>query len=166
MRDPFERLYEDGDVQISCDVYLQNSTTRHNYPNTGFVYAKSNHRTIQFYKYWYAKREAFPGVHDQGVLEKIKFDSFIDETGLDMRFLDTAYFGGLCEASQGLDVVVTMHGNCCTKLESKIHDLKMVMDDWKKYMMRRSLSRSWTLPWHCGGVDQSKFTQMKGVAQV
>ncbi|KAL3844357.1 hypothetical protein ACJIZ3_001760 [Penstemon smallii] len=156
LRDPFQRFYPDGDFQIACDHYWYNYTDLNNSPNGGFNYVKSNNRTVQFYKFWYTGKDYFPGKHDQDVLNMIKFDPFIKEIGLEMRFLDTAYFGGFCEPSKDLDLVITMHANCCIGLENKIHDIKMVIDDWKNYMAnsfveeRNSSSRTWTVPRICG----------------
>lgn len=127
------------------------------------MYVKSNSRSIQFYKYWQAKSKAFPGKHDQDVLNKIKFDSFIDEIGLDIRFLDTSYFGGFCEPSEDLDEVATMHANCCTKMKSKIHDIEMVIEDWKNYKMGRG-DKKWTVPRRCG-MHKSKVEKMKASAR-
>ncbi|XP_057766820.1 uncharacterized protein At4g15970-like [Salvia miltiorrhiza] len=160
MRDPFPRLYEEGDIQMACDVFVFNSTSRWNFPNAGFVYAKSNPRSIQFYKYWVAKREA--GKHDQDVFYKIKHDPFMEEIGLDLRFLDTAYFSGLCEPSRDLDEVVTMHANCCTKLKSKIHDIRMVIEDWKNYKMGGP--NKWSVPRICG-VRKADLEKMKALAR-
>ncbi|KAL6549727.1 hypothetical protein OROMI_020215 [Orobanche minor] len=156
LRDPFERFYPDGDFQIACDHYWSNYTDLNNSPNGGFNYVKSNDRTIRFYKFWYDGREYFPGRHDQDVLNLIKFDPFIQVIGLKIRFLDTAYFGGFCEPSKDLDLVITMHANCCIGLENKIHDIKMVIDDWKQYVSSsggskwNSSSNSWTIPRICG----------------
>lgn len=156
LRDPFQRFYPDGDFQIACDHYWFNYTDLNNSPNGGFNYVRANNRTIQFYKFWYSGKDYFPGKHDQDVLNMIKLDPFIKKIGLEMRFLDTAYFGGFCEPSKDLDLVITMHANCCIGMENKIHDIKMVIDDWKKYMSlpsgaeRNLSSRSWTVPRICG----------------
>ncbi|CAA0814935.1 Nucleotide-diphospho-sugar transferase family protein [Striga hermonthica] len=133
LRDPFERFYPNVDFQLSCDHYWFNSTDRNNSPNSGFSYARSNNRTIQFYNFWYESRERFPGKHDQDALNMLKFDPFVEEIGLGMRFLDTAHFGGFCEPSKDLDLVVTMHANCCIGIGNKIHDINMTINDWKKY---------------------------------
>lgn len=156
LRDPFPRFDPDGDLHFASDIYIHNSTSLHNIPNAGFIHAKSNNRTIQFYKFWYAKKDDFPGEHDQPVLNKIKFDPFIKEIGLKYRFWDTIYVGGLCFPSKDFDVVVAMHANCCTDLKEKIHDIKLVLDDWKKY--REKKSRSWSsLPsWKCGLIKSKK----------
>ncbi|KAL7159739.1 hypothetical protein ABFS83_01G047800 [Erythranthe nasuta] len=157
LRNPFERFHPDGDFQIACDHYWFNYTDLNNSPNGGFNYVKSNNRTIQFYKFWHTGRDYFPGKHDQDVLDVIKMNPFIKRIGLEMRFLDTAEFGGFCEPSKDLDRVVTMHANCCIGMENKIHDIKMVIDDWKRYNIsipiggERNLStRFWTVPRICG----------------
>ncbi|CAI9755554.1 unnamed protein product [Fraxinus pennsylvanica] len=154
LRNPFHRFYSDVDFQIACDHYWFNSTDLHNSPNGGFNYAKSNNRTIQFYKFWYKSKDKFPGQHDQDVLNMIKFDPFIKEIGLEIRFLDTAYFGGFCEPSKDLNLVCTMHANCCIGLDNKIHDLKMVIDDWKNYTSSPDHEKftkviTWTVPRRC-----------------
>ncbi|KAK4401072.1 hypothetical protein Sango_1213300 [Sesamum angolense] len=157
LRDPFRRFYPDGDFQIACDTYKYDSTDLRNLPNGGFTYVKSNNRTIQFYEFWYNGKDYFPGIHDQDVFNKIKFNPFILQIGLEIRFLDTAYFGGFCQPSKDLDLVVTMHANCCLGLENKIHDIKMVIEDWKRYMglmavtgQKHLSNGSWTAPWRCG----------------
>ncbi|KAL8521563.1 hypothetical protein ACS0TY_011911 [Phlomoides rotata] len=155
LRDPFPRFYPDGDFQVACDQYKGNYKDLNNWPNTGFIYAKSNNQTIQFYNYWYSGRDYYPGKHDQDVFNFIKWHPFIKKIGVELLFLDTAYFGGFCAPSKDLDQVITMHANCCVGLKNKIHDLKMVIDDWKLYMSlptgdQRNSKRSWTVPRTCG----------------
>ncbi|GJX82856.1 retrotransposon protein, putative, ty3-gypsy subclass, partial [Tanacetum coccineum] len=134
-RDPFTHFYPKTDFQISCDHYSGNSTdVESNRANGGFSFVRSNVRSIEFYKYWYSSRELYPGLHDQDVLNKIKFDSFLTEINLQIRFLSTAYFGGFCEPSKDLNKVCTMHANCCVGLGNKVHDLRIMLQDWKNYM--------------------------------
>ncbi|PKA48122.1 Uncharacterized protein AXF42_Ash015885 [Apostasia shenzhenica] len=153
-RNPLPHFFPDGDFQIACDQFIGNPLDRNNRPNGGFNFVKSNNRTIEFYKYWYESREKHPGYHDQDVLNIIKYDSFIDEMGLEMRFLSTAFFGGLCEPSRNLNVVCTMHANCCIGLSSKISDLKLMLEDWRRYMslppaLKRSRLPLWRVPKNC-----------------
>lgn len=151
LRNPFPRLDPDSDFQIACDEYKSDSTDPRNFPNGGFEYVKSNPRTIKFYRFWYRGRLYFPGKHDQDVLDLIKVNPYMSEIGLEIRYLDTAYFGGFCEPSRDLDLVCTMHANCCVGLGKKIHDLRMVIEDWRRYMAlpHKSLRRSWSAPWKC-----------------
>lgn len=154
LQDPFLRFYSDADFQIACDQFFGNSSDVNNNPNGGFNYVKSNNRTVKFYKFWYKSREEYPGNHDQDVLNKIKGDPFIREIGLKMRFLDTAYFGGFCEPSRDLNLVCTMHANCCVGLDNKVYDLRILLDNWTKFMslpqsMKASPPSSWTVPQKC-----------------
>ncbi|KAF3431007.1 hypothetical protein FNV43_RR25737 [Rhamnella rubrinervis] len=152
-RDPFPRFYLDADFQIACDHFLGLSDDVKNIPNGGFNYVKSNNRSIEFYKFWYVSQDTYPGYHDQDVLNVIKFHPFINEIGLKMRFLNTAYFGGLCEPSKDLNEVCTMHANCCLGLNTKLHDLRIMLQDWKDFMSLppnlKTSSISWRVPQNC-----------------
>ncbi|XP_042491277.1 uncharacterized protein At4g15970-like [Macadamia integrifolia] len=153
-RDPFPRLYKDADFQISCDRFNGNSLDSNNAPNGGFTYVKSNKRTMKFYKFWYLSKNTHPGLHDQDVFNMIKHHPFITLIGLKMRFLSTTYFGGFCETSKDLNQVCTMHANCCAGLDRKVHDLKVMLEDWRTYVsqptaVKRSNSLSWRVPQLC-----------------
>ena len=99
-RDPFPRFYLDADFQIACDHFVGSSYDLENKPNGGFNFVRSNNRTIEFYKFWYSSREVYPGYHEQVVLNIIKFDSFIIDVELKMRFLNTANFGVFLRTEQ------------------------------------------------------------------
>ncbi|KVH72116.1 hypothetical protein Ccrd_025592 [Cynara cardunculus var. scolymus] len=154
-RDPFPHFYPNADFQIACDHYSGNSTdVESNHPNGGFSFVRSNVRSIEFYKYWYSSREMYPGLHDQDVLNNIKFDSFLIDIDLQLRFLSTAYFGGFCEPSKDLNKVCTMHANCCVGLGNKVHDLRIMLQDWKNFMalppsMKISQTLTWSPPDNC-----------------
>ncbi|XP_015883775.3 uncharacterized protein At4g15970-like isoform X1 [Ziziphus jujuba] len=151
LRDPFLQFYPDAEFQIACDYFLGNSYDVNNAPNGGFNYVKSNNRTIQFYKYWYNSRLTYPGLHDQDVFNSIKYDRITD-IGLQLRFLDTAYFGGFCQPSRDLRLVCTMHSNCCVGVENKVHDLTILLEDWRKFLTldpTNQTTASWNVPQDC-----------------
>ncbi|XAR57645.1 hypothetical protein NMG60_11025875 [Bertholletia excelsa] len=154
LRDPFPRFYPDGDFQIACDFFWGKPADLFNQPNGGFNFVKSNNRTVQFYKFWYESRIKYPKLHDQDVFNKIKFDPFLREIGIKVRFLSTAQFSGFCQPSKNLNRVCTMHANCCTGLHKKIHDLKVVLEAWRKFSstppkLRASRPISWKIPQKC-----------------
>ncbi|KAK4396121.1 hypothetical protein Sango_1448700 [Sesamum angolense] len=150
-RDPFPHFHPDADFQIACDHFRGRSDDIENRPNGGFKFVRSNNRSIEFYRFWYSSHETYPGLHDQDVLNKIKKDSFIREIGLKLRFLDTTYFGGFCEPSEDLYQVCTMHANCCFGLNSKLHDLRIMLEDWKRFLSSPPSLESygWTVPQNC-----------------
>ncbi|WOL09771.1 hypothetical protein Cni_G18524 [Canna indica] len=153
-RNPLPQLSPDEDFQIACDYFKGDALDLQNIPNGGFNYVKSNNRTIEFYKFWHASRENYPGYHDQDVLNIIKNDPFLMEIGIRIRFLSTAFFGGLCEPSRDFNKVCTMHANCCIGLRRKVHDLRVMLDDWRTYMslpwkIKRNGAYSWRVPQNC-----------------
>lgn len=153
-RNPMPHFHPDGDFQIACDHFVGNETDLDNIPNGGFNYVKSNNQTIKFYKFWYLSKDNHPGLHDQDVLNFIKHDPYITKLGLKMRFLSTAYFGGICEPSRDLNKVCTMHANCCIGLGSKIHDLNVMLQDWRTFMsmppaVKRIGQFRWRVPQNC-----------------
>ncbi|KAL0393827.1 UNVERIFIED_CONTAM: hypothetical protein Slati_4348900 [Sesamum latifolium] len=155
LRNPFPHFYSDTNFQISCDSFGGNPTDLNNAPNGGFNYVKSSTQTIEFYKFWYEAREFYPRKHDQDVLNKIKYNPFTRDIGLEIKFLDTAYFGGFCQPSKDLNLVCTMHANCCAGLDNKIHDLKILLEDWRNYLslpenVRKAQPPSWSVPQSCG----------------
>ncbi|XP_057446715.1 uncharacterized protein At4g15970-like isoform X1 [Lotus japonicus] len=154
LRDPFKSFYKDTDFQIACDYFNGNPNDIQNQPNGGFNYVKSNRRTIWFYKFWFNSREDYPGLHDQDVLNKIKTDPLISQKKLKIRFLNTRYFGGFCQSSKDFKKVSTMHANCCVGLENKVNDLRILLEDWRKYMalsedQRNKSHPSWSVPQTC-----------------
>lgn len=153
-RDPFTRFIPETDFQIACDYFRGNPYDLNNAPNGGFTYVKSNYKTKEFYKFWYNSREKYPGKHDQDVLNSIKYDPFLTKIELQITFLDTAYFGGFCQPSKDLNRVCTMHANCCVGLDNKVHDLKIMLDDWRKYISNTShVPSSWSVPQFCGAAS-------------
>lgn len=161
-RDPFPRFYSDADFQIACDHFLGSSYDLENRPNGGFNFVRSSNRSIEFYKFWYNSREVYPGYHDQDVLNIIKFDAFVIDLDLKMRFLNTANFGGFCEPSKDFNSVCTMHANCCFGLGNKIHDLRIMLEDWKQYMslapsLKISSISSWRVPQNCSLVQSDHY---------
>ncbi|KAG2261974.1 hypothetical protein Bca52824_069053 [Brassica carinata] len=151
LRDPFPRLYPDGDFQMACDRFFGDPFDSNNWVNGGFTYVRSNNRSVEFYKFWHKSRLDYPELHDQDVFNRIKHKPLITEIGIQMRFFDTVYFGGFCQTSRDINLVCTMHANCCIGLEKKLHDLNLVLDDWRKYL---SLSEhvqntTWSAPMKC-----------------
>ncbi|KAL8139700.1 hypothetical protein V2J09_005721 [Rumex salicifolius] len=154
LRDPFIHLQEDeADFQVSCDKFNGHPTDiYHNFPNTGIMHVKSNRRTILFFKLWYYSRRFYEGKHEQEVFNYIKLSPVMRITGLKVKFLDPTLFGGFCSPSQDFNKVCTMHGNCCTGLNRKIHDLKLILGDWDKYSKspeKPPYPFRWTAPMQC-----------------
>ncbi|KAL0535724.1 hypothetical protein IC582_030065 [Cucumis melo] len=156
LQDPFNHFYKEADFQIASDSYLGNPEDLNNVPNGGFVYVRANPKTVKFYKFWYQSRTIYPGQHDQDVLNKIKHSPLIPKIGMKLRFLDTANFGGFCQMGRDMSKMATVHANCCVGLENKVHDLRILLQDWNNFFNRTiagnkspSSTPSWTVPQDC-----------------
>lgn len=133
-RDPFTRYSPSADMNIASDGYNGQPHDLGNRPNGGYMYVRSNEKTISFFKFWYESKSTYPGKNEQDVLNLIKVPE-IKNRGLEVVFLDTKYFRGYCQTSQDLSLVYTMHANCCKGLKAKLHDLRNTLSDWEKYIM-------------------------------
>ncbi|XP_039138873.1 uncharacterized protein At4g15970-like [Dioscorea cayenensis subsp. rotundata] len=133
LRNPLRQFSPSAHLSISSDYYNGNPWDMNNLANTGFFYAKSNAFTIEFYKYWYMSRALYPGLSDNTLFNKIKMSAYVQELGIQINHLDTDYFGGFCQQSEDVRKVITVHANCCAGLEDKLHDLRVVVEDWRKY---------------------------------
>ncbi|XP_077212241.1 uncharacterized protein At4g15970-like [Tasmannia lanceolata] len=154
IRNPFPHFMTTVDITMACDGFMGDISDRKNRVNGGFNYVRSNNATIKFYKYWYNARKVHPHSHDQAVFDIIKFDSAVKGMGLEMRFLDTAYFSGFCQSRKDFDKVCTFHANCCVGLESKLNDLRLVLEDWRNFSAlsteeKRVKRYSWRAPRQC-----------------
>ncbi|RVW45097.1 Uncharacterized protein CK203_067672 [Vitis vinifera] len=90
--------------------------------------------------------------HDaQSVLEMIKEDEVAQfRLRVRIKYLDTVHFSGFCQPNKDMRQVHTMHANCCEDLESKVHDLRLVLDDWRNSMTSLSTpGSSWRVPSKC-----------------
>ncbi|XP_074286099.1 uncharacterized protein At4g15970-like [Silene latifolia] len=153
-RSPFPQFIPYSDIQTSCDLFNGQQFNISNYPNNGFVYVKSNRRTIKFYKFWVASRHTYPRLNEQDVFNIVKDGPFVKSIRLRIRFLNTDYFGGYCSPSRDFNKVCTMHANCCIGLDRKIADLKTTIEDWKNYFNSNYTglqSSHWRVPNQCRG---------------
>uniref|UniRef100_A0A453GBX2 Nucleotide-diphospho-sugar transferase domain-containing protein n=1 Tax=Aegilops tauschii subsp. strangulata TaxID=200361 RepID=A0A453GBX2_AEGTS len=155
LRNPFRHISLYADMAISTDRFNGDAEDLTNAPNTGFYYVRSTNRTVEMLRRWRAARSRFrPKAHDQEVFEAIKGEFVGGELQIKLVFLDTALFDGFCEYHGEMDRVCTMHANCCLRLVTKLHDLRNVVADWKRYSSltppeKMSSKLRWTYPAKC-----------------
>ncbi|OIT23771.1 uncharacterized protein A4A49_29790 [Nicotiana attenuata] len=137
LRNPFPNLYvnQTVDLQISTDKFNGSQWYEENPINTGFYMIKSNSKTIELLDAWYAGKDNInsTGWKDQDVLIKLMKDGKFKQLGLTVRFLDTLYFSGFCDDSKDVNVVATVHANCCPSISAKLADLTAVLHDWRRF---------------------------------
>lgn len=68
-RDPFPNFAADSDFQIACDKYMGGPfDVSNNAPNGGFLYVRSNHRTMALYRYTHTKTQT-SRLHHRSITE-------------------------------------------------------------------------------------------------
>jgi hypothetical protein len=152
-RDPFRHISMGADIAISSDVFIGDPYSLGNFPNGGFLFVRSNDKTLDFYRSWQQGRWRFFGKHEQDVFNLIKHEQQA-KLGIAIQFLDTTYISGFCQLSKDLNKICTLHANCCVGLGAKMHDLRGVLDVWRNYTAappdeRRSGKFQWKLPGIC-----------------
>ncbi|XP_024523308.1 uncharacterized protein At4g15970-like [Selaginella moellendorffii] len=137
LRSPFKHFDSYADIEIAVEKFPKHPKS----VNNGYIYVRSNNRTIEFYKLWYKLRNSFLGKHEQDILNMMLHSTYsmhpeFWKLGLKTRFLNSTLFSSFCnQASRSLDLnqACTVHANCCSDLKKKIRDLKLVVDDWKTF---------------------------------
>ncbi|KAG8054175.1 hypothetical protein GUJ93_ZPchr0001g31230 [Zizania palustris] len=153
-RDPFERMSMAAHMVTSSDFYLGGAYNTANFPNTGFLYVRSSRRAVAAMEAWRAARAAYPGRHEQQVLNEIKRE-LVAKRGVRIQFLDTAHNGGFCSNTRDFATLYTMHANCCVGLGAKLHDLRNLLAEWRAYRQlpggdpRRRGPVRWKVPGIC-----------------
>uniref|UniRef100_A0A0E0N6W6 Nucleotide-diphospho-sugar transferase domain-containing protein n=1 Tax=Oryza rufipogon TaxID=4529 RepID=A0A0E0N6W6_ORYRU len=140
-RNPMVHITAAADITTSSDFYFGDPDDLGNYPNTGFIYFKATPRNARAMAYWHAARRRFPGEHDQFVFNEIKRELAAGAgegggVGVRIRFIDTAAVSGFCQLGRDLNRIATVHMTCCIGLENKLHDLRNVIRDWRRYVAR------------------------------
>ncbi|XP_010926765.1 uncharacterized protein At4g15970-like [Elaeis guineensis] len=163
LRNPFSHFSSNADITFSTDGFNGDPTDINNWPNNGFVYVRSCDQTIEFYKYWCFAKSLYPADNEQTVLNKIKHYN-VARLNNRIRFLDTAYFSGFCQPSKDFNKVCTMHANCCIGIDNKLHDLRIVLADWKNYTSWTAEERerggfSWRIPDKCNIKNLKRSTE-------
>lgn len=165
-RNPFAVFSTNMDFQVSTDRYGGTPfDLHHQQPNSGFLFVRSNNRTIEMYKYWYEARLRNPGKNDQNVLTAMfEEEAFGSQVGVTVQLFDTVFFSGFCSVSRDMRKVVTMHSNCCVGLSNKLNDLRLALDDWRSYRkaphpvykgnITHSPQKLWRAPSACTGSFQ------------
>lgn len=124
-----------ADIAISSDKYFgKDPYDLQKQANGGFVYARSNARTISFFKGWYEARTG--RLNEQDVFDRVKRELSL-RLDVTVHFIDTAYCGGFCQPKMDFRRLSTFHGNCLKGLRVKLKRLRGVLGEWKKFKTAR-----------------------------
>ncbi|XP_050262585.1 uncharacterized protein At4g15970-like [Quercus robur] len=152
LRNPFEHFDNVKTITLACGSNPQggNSTMI----DKGLFFMKADEISFEFLKILRFERVLFPNYLDNSICEMVTHKL----KGYSVKHLDITYFGGFCEPSKNVSKVYTMQSTCCDNVKSKVHDLRLVLDDWINFTAQVSTNAStgttpftWRAPKKCVG---------------
>ncbi|XP_024031345.1 uncharacterized protein At4g15970 [Morus notabilis] len=132
LRTPIVHIHPSYEITIPCNLHSEDSQNRSNKPGRGLFYVKSNAVSIELFKYRKVWGTLYPNSHVKSLCEALKEQQdVIEMLGVRIQYLNATYFGGFCQGdSREIRQVYTLQANCCDNVEDKVHDLKLVLEDW------------------------------------
>ncbi|KAG4933626.1 hypothetical protein JHK87_047628 [Glycine soja] len=135
LRSPLIKLNPSNELTISCNV-LSDGQSGSYLHGGGIFFLKANAISLEFFKYWKLTKFMFPNdPAEESLCNTIKArQDAADLYGFRAQLVNTSYFGGFCQPSKNmLREAYTIQANCCDDLESKVHDLRIVLGDWIRF---------------------------------
>ena len=156
LRTPISDMHAMYEITIACDDYTKESQSKTHKQNSGLFHSKSNSLSIELLRYWRIMGILYPNFHAESVCDVLTHGKeYIEMLGLRINYLETSSFAEFCQPnSKNIREVYTMHANCCDRVENKVYDLWLVLDDWKTFIERTSNVSlgpvpSWRAPAKC-----------------
>ncbi|KAM1075673.1 hypothetical protein PS2_023022 [Malus domestica] len=150
-RKPVTEFDSQKEVTIPCDLDSENAGNKQ---DRGIFFLKSDVISLEFFEYLNLVGILYPSIPLGSPCEIVTREEITKMLGMRVQIIDTAYFGGFCQPLGNYSEVYTMQANCCENIESKVHDLKLVLDDWRSITGRSAnnssgQSPSWRAPNKC-----------------
>ncbi|KAK4846145.1 hypothetical protein QYF36_013578 [Acer negundo] len=159
-RNPVSRIHPSKALTIACDFNSGDLPSVSDRVDQGFFSMSSSDLTVEYFKYRDMARFLYPNKQNQSLCEATVSEDIFKTLEVAVEYLDTAHFGGFCQQSINMEEIYTVRANCCENIENKVHDLRMLLDDWRNFTgLSADLKESsitWRAPEKCKGV-QGKF---------
>ena len=134
-RSPLSHFNPGNELSISCK-YSSDGQRGAYIQDGGIFYLKANAIAFEFFKYWKLVKVLYPKsqAEDSLCTTIMQNQDTVGTYGFRVKYVDTTYFGGFCQLNKDkLREAYTIHANCCDDLTSKVHDLRIVLDDWTHF---------------------------------
>ncbi|KAL9457951.1 hypothetical protein AB3S75_006906 [Citrus x aurantiifolia] len=143
LRNPILQVDCLKEMTIACDVYSDDLQNISYVKDGGFFYLKSNAITSEYFKYQDMTRILFPDSQNRTLCEETVVNEELFETlSLRINYMEQDRYGGFCQQNINMDTICTVRANCCDDTESKLHDLKLLLEDWRSFTKKNSLRGS------------------------
>ena len=146
LKNPLIHLNPILEVSVSCNFSTDGQ--RDYIQDGGLFFLKANAIAFEFFRYWKLLQVLYPNSHvEESLCETLmRSKEIVEAYSFRTKHVNTTNFGGLCRLNKDkLRDVYTIHANCCQDVRSKVHDLRLVLDDWIRF--RDNTSETVTLQW-------------------
>lgn len=146
LRNPLLHCHPHDSFSVACGFSSSGHQQHVTAENTGgFFYAKSNDETIDMFNILNVERVVYPTTGNQSLCDIVKRKDVIQGLQLKVTYLDDANFGRFCNQPNPQDQskITTIHASCCNNTKSKVHHLKLLLQDQK------NLNPRWRIPSQC-----------------
>ncbi|GAV64282.1 Nucleotid_trans domain-containing protein [Cephalotus follicularis] len=130
LRNPVSEIDPVKDMTIACNFTSGDSQSTDSKADGEFFYLKSDTPTIEYLKYLKMVEVLYPRIKNQSLCEVVKS---IDIYDLRIKVLGKPHFGEFCESSWDMSKIYTIYANCCDNIDSQVHDLKLLLDNWRNF---------------------------------
>ncbi|KAK8534128.1 hypothetical protein V6N13_028191 [Hibiscus sabdariffa] len=157
LRNPLSTLVPSSELSVACELYPIDAKTFGIKGEGGFFHLKADARTYEFINTCNLNRVLYPDQHHQSLCKILDTEKYIDAIGVNLSYFREENFCRLCLPCD-LNLVHTVQANCCENIDSKIHDLKLVLDDWRNFVQLSATASnvsskrpplSWRAPERC-----------------
>jgi len=135
LRNPLENFNPVYELSISCN-FSSDVQRAHSMQEGGIFFMKANDEALEFMKHWRLNKFLYPSSNvEESLCATVSKNQDIAESyGFFVNEMDTNHFGGFCQLNNDMfETAYTIHANCCEDLRSKVHDMKIVLQDWIRF---------------------------------
>lgn len=157
LRNPIPQVDGLKPITVACDVHPGDLQSINNIMDGGFYYVRSNRVTSKYFKYRELRRILYTNSQDRSLCEETVVNRELFKT-LELRFtyMERNLYGRFCQQNINTSTIHTLRANCCDDTESKVHDLKLLLEDWKNFTKKTSMEDwsspfTWRAPSKCKG---------------
>ncbi|WJX81195.1 hypothetical protein P8452_64112 [Trifolium repens] len=135
LKSPLQNFHPIHELSISCN-FSSNEERAYSIQEGGIFFMKANAIALEFLKHWKLSKILYPttNVEESLCATILHNEDLVEMYGFRVHRVDTDHFGGFCQLNNDiLEKAYTIHANCCDDLTSKVHDLRIVLDDWFRF---------------------------------
>ncbi|CAK8541106.1 unnamed protein product [Lathyrus sativus] len=140
LKSPLVNFHPELELSISCN-FVSDGGRAYFVQEGGIFFMKANSVTPEFLKHWKLTKVLYPDSNlEESMCATLDIhEDLVEHYDFRVHRIDTNHFGGFCQPyNDMLEDAYTIHANCCDDLQNKVHDLRIVLDDWLRFRNRVS----------------------------